>query len=226
MRILAIETSTEACSAALLINNECHEQYELAPRQHTSVILSQVKLLLADAGLCFNQLDAIAFGCGPGAFTGLRIATGVAQGLAYGADLPVIPVSSLAALAQGAFRRYQIQSILVAQDARMNEVYWACYQIKNETVNLLGEESVGQPSSVQLCFDGAWAGAGSGWREYNELMLKHMGTPEQGCFFDLYPRSEDIAYLAQRYYSRGETCSAEVAAPTYLRNQIAKKKVG
>jgi len=224
MRILAIETSTDACSAALLINNECHEQYELAPRQHTSVILSQVKLLLADAGLCFNQLDAIAFGCGPGAFTGLRIATGVAQGLAYGANLPVIPVSSLAALAQGTFRRYQVQSILVAQDARMNEVYWACYQIKNETANLLGEESLGQPSSVQLHFNGAWAGAGNGWHEYKELMLKQTGRPEQGCFSDLYPRSEDIAHLAKLYYLRGDVCSAEVAAPTYLRNQIVQKK--
>lgn len=224
MRILAIETSTDACSAALLMNNECYEQYELTPRQHTSVILSQVKLLLADADLHFNQLDAIAFGCGPGAFTGLRIATGVAQGLAYGADLPVIPVSSLAALAQGAFRRYQVQSILVAQDARMSEVYWACYQIKNGMANLLGEESLGPPASVQLYFDGAWAGAGSGWREYNELMLKQTGTPEQGCFSDLYPRSEDIAHLAQWYYSRGEICSAEVAAPTYLRNQIVQKK--
>lgn len=224
MRILAIETSTDACSAALLIDNECYERYELAPKQHTLIILSQVKVLLADAGLCFNQLDAIAFGCGPGAFTGLRIATGVAQGLAYGADLPVIPVSSLAALAQGAFRRYQAQSILVAQDARMSEVYWACYQIKNGTANLLGEEALGSPSSVQLDFDGAWAGVGSGWRKYNELMLQQTGMPKQGCFSDLYPRSEDVAYLAQLYYSRNEICSAEVATPTYLRNQVVQKK--
>lgn len=224
MQILAIETSTEACSAALLIGDECHARFELAPRQHTSIILSQIKLLLADAGLSFKQLDAVAFGCGPGAFTGLRIATGVTQGIAYGADVPVIPVSSLAALAQGAFRCHQVESMLVAQDARMSEVYWACYQIKDKKASLIGEEFLGKPTAIQPYFDCAWAGVGSGWCEYHTVMLAQAGTPEQGCFTELYPVAQDIAYLAKTYYLRGEMGLAETAAPTYLRNQIVQNR--
>ena len=124
MKLLALDTATEACSVALNIDGELTEHYELLPRRHSRELLPMVEKIIAAAGLSLTQLDAVAFGCGPGAFTGLRVATAMAQGLAFGADLPVIPVSTLAALAQQAHRCYQSTHVLAAIDARMDEVYW------------------------------------------------------------------------------------------------------
>ena len=124
MKILALDTSTEACSAALLIDTEIHQRYEVAPREHGALILPMIETLLSEAGCAPTQLDALAFGRGPGAFVGVRIATGVAQGIAFAADLPVIPVSSLAAMAQSV----EHGNVYSAIDARMNEVYWGAYR--------------------------------------------------------------------------------------------------
>ena len=139
MKILALDTSTEACSAALLIDSQISQRYEVAPREHGALILPMIERLLVDAGVVLSQLDALAFGRGPGAFVGVRIATGVAQGIAFAADLPVVPVSSLAALAQSV----EHANVYSAIDARMDEVYWAAYRKNNEgVVELLGEETV------------------------------------------------------------------------------------
>ncbi|VFM95033.1 MAG: tRNA threonylcarbamoyladenosine biosynthesis protein TsaB [Candidatus Kentron sp. G] len=129
MKIFAIDTATDACSAALHLDGGCREIHELAPRRHAEILLPRIRTLLSEAALSLRDLDALAFGRGPGAFTGVRIATGVIQGLAFGADLPVVPVSSLHALAQGAWRERGEENILAAFDARMGEVYWGAYRL-------------------------------------------------------------------------------------------------
>ena len=125
MKLLALDTATEACSAALYIDGEIKQEYQLAPREHTRLILAMVESLLVEAGITIKQLDALAFGRGPGSFTGVRIATGAVQGMAYGADLPVVPVSTLASIAQSVHDEHQAESVLTAIDARMQAVYWA-----------------------------------------------------------------------------------------------------
>ena len=159
MNILAIETATEACSAALAVDGEIIERYQVAPRRHTQLIHGQMEEVLAETGLALGQLDAIAFGRGPGAFTGVRIATSVVQGVAFALDLPVIPISTLAALAQGC----EGDRLLVAIDARMNEVYWGVYRRdQGGLVELVGEERVVAPEQVPCSAAGpqnAWEDA-------------------------------------------------------------------
>lgn len=132
MRVLAIETATEACSAALYISGEIRLRYQVEPRRHSELILPMMDALLAEAEIALSALDALAFGCGPGSFTGVRIATGVVQGAAFGADLPVVPVSTLAALAQRRYREQGEKHLLPAYDARMDELYWGCYRIGDD----------------------------------------------------------------------------------------------
>ena len=155
MKILAIDTATEACSAALYIDGERRSTYQLAPRQHSRLILKMIDGLLADADLSVNQLDAIAFGRGPGSFMGLRIAAGVVQGIAFAHDIPVIAISTLKAIAQRAYEQTKNKHILVAIDARMDEVYWAVYSmnmdsLKEQQWQLDGEEQVISPDKIQV----------------------------------------------------------------------------
>ncbi len=127
-KILAVDTATENCSVALMVGNDVISRCEYAPREHTTKILPMVDTVLAEGGLKLNQLDALAFGRGPGSFTGVRIGIGIAQGLAFGADLPMLGVSTLAAMAQGSYRLHQSEQVLAAIDARMGEIYWGQYQ--------------------------------------------------------------------------------------------------
>ena len=225
MNILALDTSTEACSAALLIGAEVREQFKLAPREHAQLILPMVDALLAEAGLSLSQLDAIAFGCGPGSFTGLRIAAGVAQGFAFGANLPVLPISTLAALAQGVYSDLSATRVLAALDARMSEVYWGVYQINNAGVmELYGAEQVCAPDKVVLPLDGEWVGAGSGWKEYGTALRECCGTLVHTVMPERLPRARDIALLGVVALQRGLAVNAEQALPVYLRNQVAWAK--
>ncbi|NNJ83882.1 MAG: tRNA (adenosine(37)-N6)-threonylcarbamoyltransferase complex dimerization subunit type 1 TsaB, partial [Gammaproteobacteria bacterium] len=135
MKILAIDTATDACSVSLHMDGQYRDSHEIAPRKHAEILLPRIEALLSAAALSPRDLDALAFGRGPGAFTGVRIATGVIQGLAFGADLPVVPISSLHALAQGAWRERGEKNILAAFDARMGEVYWGAYQLDTTEVS-------------------------------------------------------------------------------------------
>ena len=142
MKLLTLDTSTDACSCALSVDGEIGEQSVIAPRQHTTLILPMIDQLLAEAGLKPTQLDGIAFGRGPGSFTGLRIACGITQGIAFAADIPVVPISCLATLAQGAYLEQGIEKVLASIDARMNEVYFANYFLNQEKImQLVDEES-------------------------------------------------------------------------------------
>ncbi|VAW76441.1 tRNA threonylcarbamoyladenosine biosynthesis protein TsaB [hydrothermal vent metagenome] len=222
--ILAIETATEACSAALFIDGDVRQRYQRAPRQHVALILPFIDELIAEAGVTVKQLDAVAFGRGPGSFTGLRIAAGITQGIAFGADLPVIPVSTLAALAQGAARQEGTDQVLTALDARMQEVYWGVYQLDTTgLMRLTGEEAVCAPSAV-VCPEGSdWQAAGDGWSSYAEALSERLGFQPVQCFGALRPQAIDVALLAVDLLAAGKTVAPELASPIYLRNQVADK---
>jgi tRNA threonylcarbamoyladenosine biosynthesis protein TsaB len=224
MKLLAIETATEACSAALYLDGEVIERFQLAPREHTALILPMVDELLAEAGLMPAQLDAIAFGCGPGAFTGVRIATGVVQGIAFALDLPVVPVSTLAVLAQGGQREYGWGRVAAAIDARMGEVYWGGFEADDDGImQLVGEELVTPPQEVPLLQGHEWHGIGSGWHSYAVELAQRQGVAMIDAIGDYYPHARDVATLAVAAYQRGEAVSAEQALPRYLRDQVAQK---
>jgi tRNA threonylcarbamoyladenosine biosynthesis protein TsaB len=224
LRILAIETATEACSVALLLGHEVRERFEIAPRRHAALLLPHADALLAEAELVAWQLDAIAFGRGPGSFTGLRIAAGVAQGMAFGAELPVVPVSTLAALAQGAAREHGAQQVLAALDARMQEVYWGAYRCgAGGLVEAVGEEAVAAPAQVALPEGRGWSGAGSGWASYAALLAARCGLDAADIHADQQPHAADVARLAVALLQDGAAVPAERARPVYLRDKVADK---
>ncbi len=219
MKILAFDTSTEACSVALAIDGSVYDDLVLG-QQHSSRILLMVDALLAEADLRLNQLDAVAFGRGPGLFTGLRIGTGVVQGLAFGADLPVVPVSSLAALAQP----QDAAQVLTAVDARMSQVYWGAFTREaNGTLELIGEESVAAPQAVPLPPAGCWRGVGSGWDRYADVLTKRLGARLESWLPERYPHARDVATLAAIDFQRGQAVTPEQALPVYVRDQVVRK---
>lgn len=219
MNLLALDTSTEACSCALYVSGESFSRSEIAPRQHAELILPMVDNLLAEAELSPNQLDGIAFGKGPGSFTGLRIACGVVQGMAFGLDIPVIPISSLATLAQLAYIEHQWLHVAAAIDARMQEVYWGCYALDdNQLMQLRGEEQVCPPQSASLPFSANWMGMGSGWHTYHELLTSTLGDMEMQK--DSYPLAFAMLPLAVDAFQKGQMVTPENALPTYLRNNV------
>ncbi len=219
MKLLAIDTSTEACSAALFCEGEILLRYQVAPRQHAELILPMVDELLNEANVKLNQLDALAFGRGPGAFTGVRVATGVIQGLAYSVDLPVIPVSSLAALAQSIVHKQE--NIIAAFDARMGEIYYGAYQ-RNQggIVELNNEEAVEKPDKVKFPTTENWYGLGTGWETYSEILSNQLKERIIDFKGEAYPSSEHIIPLAIDAYNKGQTITAEKAVPVYLRNKV------
>lgn len=226
MKILAIDTATEACSAALLLDGEMHERFEVQPRKHGALILGMMDGLLAEAGLALRELDALAFGRGPGAFTGVRIATGVVQGAAFGADLPVLPVSTLAALAQRYFRESGARRILAAFDARMGELYWGAYQIDASGIaRLLGDEQVGHPEAIALPSGEGWFGVGHGWGAHGDALRQRIGSRLTGIEPALLCSAYDVALLASAAFTEGERgVPAEQGLPVYLRDRVAWKK--
>lgn len=229
MKLLAIDTSTEACSAALWLNGEMRQRYQVAPREHGQLILPMIESLLVEAGLTLTQLDALAFGQGPGGFTGVRIANSVIQGLAFGADLPVVPISSLAALAQGAYVEMGAPWVLAAIDARIGEVYWGAYHAaENSLVTLVDEEIVCPPQNVPLPLahdvNGSWFGAGNGWHTYAQPLKTRLGEAVTAWDGQRYPQAQHLAQLATDAFQRGLAVSAEQASPVYLRDEVAWKK--
>ncbi len=220
--LLALDTATEACSVALLHNEHVFSRYAVIPRLHAQSILPMISEVLAEAGIAKSAVDAIAFGRGPGAFTGLRIAVGVVQGLAFALERPVLPVSNLAAIAQRAYREHGAEQIAVAVDARMHEVYWGCYQVEDGEVCLQGVEAVLAPERAALPegAQGQWFAAGTGWQAYAESLA----LPVYGADKQLLPHAEDILTLALSMWQRGEAVTAQEAQPIYLRDQVATPK--
>lgn len=227
MKILALETATEACSVALYIDGIITERFELAPRMHAQRVLPMCEAVLTEGGLRLGDLDALAFGCGPGSFTGLRIAAGVIQGLAFGADLPVAPVSTLAALAQQVFYKQNAMYAFAALDARMGEIYWGVYQRnKADLAELLGKEAVIPAEQVIYPTDGSrGVGIGPGWRSYQAELKQRLGDQVSIIQDECYPRATEVSRLAVAQVLAGQLVPAEQALPVYLRNQVAQKSV-
>ncbi|MFF7706877.1 tRNA (adenosine(37)-N6)-threonylcarbamoyltransferase complex dimerization subunit type 1 TsaB [Pseudomonas sp. NPDC007930] len=217
--LLALDTATEACSVALLHGGRVLSHYEVAPRLHAQKLLPMIQRLVAEAGIGLSAVDAIAFGRGPGAFTGVRIAIGVVQGLAFGLDRPVLPTSNLAALAQGAWRVHGVRQVAAAIDARMDEVYWGCYAEQAGEMRLQGLEAVLPPGAVSLPAAGEWFGAGTGWG-YAERLAARV----QACDAQALPHAEDVLALAGFAWARGEAVVADEALPVYLRDNVATPK--
>ena len=223
MKILAIDTATEACSVSLLVDGSCQEIFEIIPRQHTERVLPMVNELLKEADLSLSQLNAIAFNSGPGSFTGVRVGTSVAQGLAFSNDLPVIAVSSLAALAQLAFREENKDNVLSAIDARMSEMYWGCYQLDNDIMRLIGNEKVSPVNKVEA--KGKWHCQGSGWDTFQTELSQSNQVNITSFSLERFPHAQDIAVLAAELYQQGKILNAEEAIPSYIRDEVTWKKI-
>ncbi|WP_419736843.1 tRNA (adenosine(37)-N6)-threonylcarbamoyltransferase complex dimerization subunit type 1 TsaB [Pseudomonas sp. COR18] len=219
--LLALDTATEACSVALLHDGKVTSHYEVIPRLHAQKLLPMIRQLLADAGIGLSAVDAIAFGRGPGAFTGVRIAIGVVQGLAFALDRPVLPVSNLAVLAQRALREQGASQVAAAIDARMDEVYWGCYREEAGEMRLAGVEAVLPPEVAALPEGavGAWFGAGTGWG-YGERIKVAVSGQDAG----MLPDAQDLLSLARFSWARGEAIVADQAQPVYLRDKVATPK--
>jgi tRNA threonylcarbamoyladenosine biosynthesis protein TsaB len=227
VKLLAIDTTEEACSAALYLDGEVRARYELAPRRHSVLILPMMDELLAEAGLRLMQLDGLAFGRGPGSFTGVRIAAAVIQGAAFGADLPVAPVSTLRAVAQRARREAGAARVLASFDARMGEIYWGpCVADESGLMQSVDAERVLPPSAVPLPDAGEWIGAGSGWATYARALGDRLAGRVVQCLPDLQVHAQDVAVLGAAMLAAGQGVAAEQALPVYLRDEVAWNKVG
>lgn len=245
MKILAIDTATENCSAALVVGDAPpSSRMREAPRGHAELILPMVEELLTEAGLALRDLDAIAFGRGPGSFTGVRLATSIVQGLAFGASLPVVAVSTLESVAWLALRECPSAThVIVCNDARMNEVYYAIYArdheagvvplsaegvAKPELAALLLSESLATPAARRQHAGARWVAAGRGMAAYSGLTDRlAVGVPGLviGVLDDLLPSAEGVLALGCREWRAGRTVSAFDAQPVYVRDDVAKPSV-
>jgi tRNA threonylcarbamoyladenosine biosynthesis protein TsaB len=222
MRLLALDTATENCSAALLLGAQLRTREAQFARGHAEHILPMIDALLAEAGLGLGQLTAIAFGRGPGSFTGVRLAASLAQGLSFGAGLPVVPVSDLQALAQQGFDlESSVERALVCNDARMREVYWACFERRDGFAEPAGPEQVGSPESVRPPAGAQVAGFGRGFAAYPHLGALE-GVTVRPPWERLLPRAAEIARLAAREAHAGRLLAPEAALPVYLRDNVAR----
>lgn len=234
MQFLALETSTEYCSVAIYQNGELNSQSELAGQRHSELLLEMITQVMNKAGLKLSQLDGIAFGAGPGSFTGVRIACGVAQGLALGADLPVLGVCTLQAVAHAVGR----DKVIAAFDARMNEVYFAAYQMQNSQMQNSQKQSgenkscewttvcepvLSLPQGAPDVVGSGWFGAGSGFLSHGAALRARFGIQLSGVDATVIPQAGAIAQLAAPLFAAGQGQDAALALPLYLRDKVALK---
>ena len=215
MKFLAFDTATEWCSAALWVDGDCVWRDAHAGQKHSDLLVPMLMDLLAESGLTLHQLDGIVYGMGPGSFTGLRIACGVAQGLALGANLPVLGISTLETLAEEAGE----DQVLTCLDARMNEVYAALYQREATAWRCLAGPLVCPPGAVPMPQGEGFIGAGSGFATYPDIAQDRLRRMNAGCI----PHARAMARLAAPRLLRGEGLAAENAEPLYIRDKVALK---
>lgn len=219
MKILALDTSTELCSVALWLDGKMLVREELAGQRHSELLLPMVQELLTEAGLDLKALDGIAFGEGPGSFTGLRIGCGVAQGLAFGADLPVAGVCTLLALAEasGASR------VIACLDARMGEVYHGIYEKTEGEWRTLNAPGLSTPQQAPDVAGEYWIGCGNGFAVHGEILRSRYAGQLVEVMPDVLPHAAEIAVLGAAQFKRGFGKDAAEAAPLYIRNKVALK---
>ncbi|MGJ7902994.1 tRNA (adenosine(37)-N6)-threonylcarbamoyltransferase complex dimerization subunit type 1 TsaB [Lysobacter sp. 1R34A] len=228
MKLLAFETATEACSVALWLDGEVRERFELAPRRHAELSLPWAEQLLAEAGVRRSELDAIAISRGPGAFTGVRLAIAIAQGIALALDRPIVPVSTLAVLAlraqplAGANAGADALRVYAAIDARMGEVYTGAFELRGGDARALDEETVVAPDAAAVPGDAAgWLGVGTGFAAVHGALQQRLGSRFAGIDAEALPHAADLARLAALAHARGEAVAPELVEPAYLRNNVA-----
>jgi tRNA threonylcarbamoyladenosine biosynthesis protein TsaB len=219
MKLLAFETATEACSVALYVDGQVLERFEIAPRRHAELSLPWAEALLAEAGVARSQLDAIALGRGPGAFTGVRLAIAIAQGIALALDRPLVPVSTLQVLALRA--PAEADHVLSSIDARMGEVYVARQVRVDGQWQLQGEETVCAPEAVALPDGTRWFGVGTGFGAAEGLLANRLADQLDGVDAQALPRASDVLALAVPAFARGEGMAPERVEPAYLRDNVA-----
>lgn len=218
MNLLAIETATEHCSVGLSAGGQVTVRERLAPREHGRLLLPWIDELLAEAGMGYGDLDAMAVDRGPGGFTSLRLGMSVAQGIALAHGLPLHPVSSLAALALAAADRAAGRPVLACLDARMGEVYAGLYAVSGATVKPLAGERVVAPDALEVPGDGALFGAGSGFGAYGEVLRRRLGDRLEATDPDVWPGARELLRLADSV----ESLSAAKLEPVYLRDRVAE----
>jgi tRNA threonylcarbamoyladenosine biosynthesis protein TsaB len=218
MKLLAIETATEGCSVALFIDGEVRERFEIAPRRHTDLVLPWADELLAEAQLARSQLDAIAVGRGPGAFTGVRLAVALAQGMALALDLPVLPVSTLAALAWPARRAEG--SVLAAIDARMGEVYCGWFRAQGDGLHAIGPEWMAAPADVDVD-ERLLVGVGTGFAAAEGVLAENLISKLVACDPVALPHASDLARIAALDFAAGRAIAPDALEPAYLRDKVA-----
>lgn len=222
MYFLALDTSTEACSAAVYAHGKIYSRFILAQNTHSAHILQLCEQVIQQAGIEWSQLNAIASSCGPGSFTGLRIGIGLTQGIAFAHDLPVIQVSSLMLLAQGAYYKFGATRVISAIDARMGEVYWGAFELNQQQhMQLIGIEQVSAPEQVKSVWQEEALGVGSAWSSYGPSLQQSTGM--DNYHGDFYPHAHTLAAMAPHYFQQGEVRAATTLEAVYLRNQVAKK---
>jgi tRNA threonylcarbamoyladenosine biosynthesis protein TsaB len=219
VKLLAFDTSTEYLSLALMLEDKISTFDVLAGQSHSQLILPQIHTLLSDAGLQLKDLQGIAFGAGPGSFTGVRIAAGVAQGLGFGADLPVAGICTLQALAEAS----GAHKVIACLDARMGEVYHAAYVKHACAWQAVIEPGLYKPEAVPAIEGSDWVGAGSGWQTYGEVLSHAYQEQLQDVLPELLPSASAILRLAQPLFASGNPLPAAEAMPIYIRNRVALK---
>jgi len=219
MRILALDTSTEYCSVALWHDGKVTSRCELVGQKHSEKLMPMLDALLQEAGVKLKQCDGIAFGMGPGSFTGVRIACGVTQGLALGAELSVVGICTLEALAEGSGK----SKVIAALDARMAEVYHAAYEKNNEGWVALSEPSLCKPEDAPAVEGDDWFAAGSGFSAHGEALQNRYQGQLQNIDGAAIPQAASIAVLGAARFARGKGVDAALALPLYLRDKVALK---
>ena len=219
MHVLALETSTEYCSVALWLDGTVVDRCELVGQKHSELLLGMLDALLEKTGVKLAQLDGIAFGMGPGSFTGVRIACGVAQGLAFGASLPVAGVCTLQALAEASGK----PRVIAALDARMGEIYHAAYEKHDDAWVTVSEPRLCKPEDAPPVPGKDWFGAGSGFALHGEVLGKRYAGQLQGVDGAAVPQAAAIAELGAAQFVLGRGADAAEALPLYLRDKVALK---
>jgi tRNA threonylcarbamoyladenosine biosynthesis protein TsaB len=219
-KILALDTATDACSVALYDGETSYQRVEIAPRQHSRLLLPMVEAVLAEAELSLEKIDAVAFGQGPGSFMGVRLATAVAQGLAYGAGLPTCPISSLQALAQNAYQQQGHTEVVASWDARMGEMYIGHYQLQDGLMQAVTEDQLLPPEKLAI---DAWQQAvpvGNAWHTYEDALQALPANWLEQAETKIYPEASAMLPLAEAMYLQGKTISPLLARPNYIRNRV------
>jgi tRNA threonylcarbamoyladenosine biosynthesis protein TsaB len=220
LKILAIETSTDACSVALWQDGQYYERYRLAPMRHTELLLSMIENVLSASKISLAQLDALAFSCGPGSFTGLRVAASVVQALGFAMNLPVIPVSTLQAMAQRAYREWDASHVLVSLNARREDIYWGIYGLTEGIMQAVIPDYISAASQFPVIEKpSSWSGVGDAWAAYAGVLSTFAGKLSR-IEAQFKPHARDVAELAITLFATGKQVTAEHALPVYLRDAI------